>query len=262
VDGALAACPANHTCRDGAVVCHAQVGATVRWNGTACEARCRPSTFQTPRGCLPRPRVSKPEGLLSFAAVSRVRHPVPSLVSPPDLIQLSDFTPSASDFVAVRIDGGAWMAWNPRYVGGALLLPSPVRVRARVRVCDSRVVREFVGRPPRAPATLGVPPSAVAFHWGDGRGGLGDTQALCSVAAPPGMALVALQSNATFARWDLDCRAPEAPALLWLAQHTEIQGVSFQSFLQEECRRGTSAWLMPQTARAGAQAVSVSAVAL
>jgi len=137
---------------------------------------------------------------------------------------------------------------------------------------------ELVGyRQKNMVVSLGVTPSPITIRWGVGSGAIGDTQALCSVTAPRGMALE-LQS-ATFAshrqavewqggvsspntRWDLDC-GNMGGGIQWLANNTEIEGMdqSFASFAQDECGRSATAWLMPLTDRPHPQFVAVRAVA-
>ena len=178
---------------------------------------------------------------------------------------------------AVQIDGRPWMAWSWGQIDGIIPLPSPVHISVRLRIYAPTLGRiaEFVGRVrPRAMA-LTVPAIPIVIRWGIGSGTIGDTQAVCSISAPLGMALE-LQSAAFpslefewngkgeggATRWDLDC-SNVSEGVQWLAYNTEVQGMeqSFTGFAHEECSRGASTWLVPQTDRPHVHFVAVKAVA-
>ena len=267
-NGTISGCPSNHTCKDGSVLCRAQVGATVRWNGTGCEYHVRSVNFMVR---IASSVVHETTSDAKFVTVNRRYPPISCPVRDSWNMEIpSNIKPLQS---AIQIDGGPWMAWSWRNN----LLPSPVKTRVRLRVYYAGRIMEFVGRPSPRMAMLAVPAIPIAIRWGVGRGTIGDTQALCSVTAPHGMTL-SLQSAAfpslnqamqwqggasgPNARWDLNCKNM-SDGVQWLAYNTEVEGMepSFTGFSQEECRRGTSTWLMPQTDRPHAQFVAVRAVA-
>ena len=185
-NGTISGCPSNHTCKDGSVLCRAQVGATVRWNGTGCEYHVRSVNFMV---SIASSVVHETTSDAKFVTVNRRYPPISCPVRDSWNMEIpSNIKPLQS---AIQIDGGPWMAWSWRNN----LLPSPVKTRVRLRVYYAGRIMEFVGRPSPRMAMLAVPAIPIAIRWGVGRGTIGDTQALCSVTAPHGMTLE-LQSAA------------------------------------------------------------------
>ena len=277
-NGTAYRCPANSSCVDGAITCRAVVGSLVRWNGTACEYRCRPGTFGD--HCQPRPAYTRNfvagPASLRCSVVNRRRPPVACRLHNDWGLELPSWNGSTA--AAVQTDGSPWMAWNFKAGSSIMPLPRPVATRVRVRVWWAKsYVMEFVGRP-TASVALAVAPSPIAIRWGIGNGTVGDSQALCSVTAPHGMALElrtaafpsyhqALgwtgEASDPVSRWDLNCANMSERDIRWLTHNTEIEGMdqSLLDFSRNECRREASTWLMPQTDRVHSQFVAVLAVA-
>ena len=286
VNGMARTCPTNYSCKDGSVACHALVGATVRWNGTACESRCRKANKWMTGGCQPvasqaKQQTSQASPVFNWVIRSRVFPAVACTLVDATHLNVPIHVPIHYT-AAVQIDGRPWMAWSWGQLEQTIIpLPSPVHISVRLRVYTATRVVEFVGRiRPRAMA-LSVPAIPIVIRWGIGSGTVGDTEAVCSVSAPPGMALE-LQSAAFpsyslarqtlfewngmggggATRWDLDC-TNVSDGVQWLAYNTEVQGMeqSLTGFAHEECSRGASAWLVPQTDRPHVHFVAVKAVA-
>ena len=137
-NGTISGCPSNHTCKDGSVLCRAQVGATVRWNGTGCEYHVRSVNFMVR---IASSVIHETTSDAKFVTVNRRYPPISCPVRDSWNMEIpSNIKPLQS---AIQIDGGPWMAWSWRNN----LLPSPVKTRVRLRVYYAGRIMEFVGRP-------------------------------------------------------------------------------------------------------------------
>jgi len=244
-------------------------------NASNCTYACKPETFGP--HCHPRPRVSASlQGGASFGISRRRPPPIAARLHCFDTqwaLQLEDW--HGTD-IAVKTDGGPWMAWDkkpwgPQGYGAWLLLPAPVSVRVRLRVLwnNTRLLTLSAAAPTRhgATASLHVPSQLrIEASWGMGDTGTnGDSQAICSVRTSTPATRTEVQAWA-FETYDGawgaqgthgvnlyeagQACANVSHGIQWLRRNTELQGVDAHlgGFIATQCQ--ADAWIVPQVSRA------------
>jgi hypothetical protein len=161
--------------------------------------------------------------------------------------------------MAVRLNGGPWMAWSWRPWTPAapdaspasqwLVLPEAATFAGLwLRAWNgSQLVDVRRGRCVRHGQTAAAlqPQASLRWAWGMGDAGArGDSQALLALSCAVGT--VGPLDGAVL-RSDAACAANATGGLPWLRSALELWGVDqrLQAYLWAQCGRGTQAWVVP-----------------
>jgi hypothetical protein len=195
--------------------------------------------------------------------------------------------------MALNIDGRSWIAWSKKPLvisvglqneffknSSFLLLPYNVSVYARIKIVWNNRLRDFVYTSWVAHGATYYFSKNNSIDWKWGFGSpltLGDSAALLSITCNRTVV------NARYALYDTyqssqiilsnnlmpttvfdvqtSCKSNVSNGVVWLRENTELLGVDslLSDFVRDECRRGTTAWLLPRAPRKGQKYAVVQA---
>jgi hypothetical protein len=198
--------------------------------------------------------------------------------------------------MALKIDSRSWVAWSKKQINipislqnnffinsSFLLLPYNVSVYAHIKIVWNNRLRDFVFT---SWATHGhtyqfKKNNSIGWNWGLNNvmtSTLGDSAALLSISCNRTVvdAKYALYDNYPSSQLILsknllpttvfDVRSScitqnVSHGIVWLRENTELLGVDslLGDFVRDECRRGTTAWLLPSGPRKGQKYAVVQA---